>query len=61
MTTNWTPVIEKAEAEARELGLKNFRVEKIRIQKMDKGMPTVWYRIATKGRPEWRANERATQ
>jgi len=52
---DWTPIIEKAEAEARELGLKHFRVEKIRIQKMDKDMPTVWYRLATKGQPEWRS------
>lgn len=58
MTTNWTPIIEKVEAEAKALGLENFRIEKVRIQKMDSDMPVVWYRLATKGSPEWQAVER---
>ncbi len=55
IVNDWTPIIEKAEAEAKELGLKNFRIEKVRIQRMDKDFPLTWYRLAGKGTPQWRA------
>jgi len=51
----WTSIIERAEAEAKELGLKHFRIEKIRIQRFEKDFPVVWYRLATKGQPQWRS------
>ena len=50
---DWTPIIERAEAEVKDMGIKNFRIVKVRIQKFEEDFPTVWYRMASKGRPTW--------